>query len=160
MPAAAPKPAVPDDLQKDLHEWSKLAAAATAAIEAERKFRAELVAKLLPTTKEGKSTFLLPHDWKLEIDQKFNRTLDQQALPTAIQQMRDLNITQLGITVESLFKYTADIVITPMREIEKAVAKEKDADGPAHKIYAVLASVMTTKPGLPGMKIVPPTKAE
>jgi hypothetical protein len=168
MPAA-PLPQVPAEHHALLNEWRKKVAEVRALeplIEEEKELRRKVFAALFPNAKEGVNKAGLPAGWRVEADQKYTRKLDQDALPTAIAAMREAEAHKLGVAIERLFKYTAEISVSELRVLEKEVEKERVAKaahpdespqvGKAEHIYGLLSEVLTTKPALPTIKLIAP----
>lgn len=171
MAAATPLTEVPEQHRSKVHEWMKAAKAAADATALEKKLRQELFDSVFTDPKEGTNKAALPAGWVLEGDLKFNRTLDDAALPAALEELRRLPLKDMLVSVDAMFKYKPSIVVSELRKIEKQAEAERlreaafynahpegkfEEPTPGMDAMNAISLVMTTKPGLPSIKVIAP----
>lgn len=132
--------------------WYPKAAELAALAVAEKELRTAISALIHPTGWEvdGTEKYEMPSGWVLEFKKTLNVTIDKAQLPSITEAVGKLEVdpeTGEVATLEGIITYRPELSLSKYREIR--------AD-----VKALLDDALEIKPGLPGVKMIPPsTKA-
>ena len=124
-----------------LEMWQAVLLAAIDAkqvIEREMELRKEVAKLFFNDPTEGTNNLPLSRGWKLKLTHKLDRKLDESALPTVCQKLRDL-----GFNPDLLFRNKPELVLAEYRTLDDANK-------------AVFDEALTTKPASPTLELVAP----
>lgn len=123
-----------------LEAWRQADMALKAAKELELTLRKELFDATFNTDKEGVHKAPLNEGWTLEASLPYNRTLDQELVPDTLRMLYTMNASA------ALIKTKYELSVAEYRKLDAQQKKTVDA-------------ILTTKPGTPSIKLVPPKSA-
>lgn len=132
-----------DEVAK-LTEWHNALEAAIqvkSVIEKEQALRKEVASLFFPNPKEGTNTVDLAGGFKLKLTYKIDRKLDEAALPTIQQQLREF-----GVNPDPLVTMKPDL---DTKAYKSLVQVNKDA-------ASIFGQCIISKPASPTLEIVPP----
>ncbi len=125
-----------------LQQWqAKVTEIATHAhlIAEERELRQQVFAAFFPTPGEGTNTAELNEGWKLQGKLKIDRKIDEAALVTVMQVIRD----QHKFNPDPLIRNKPELVLKDYKALPDEIRKLFD-------------TALTIKPALPTIELVPP----
>lgn len=128
------------ELLKKIWEWHEAEAALAALKAREMELRAQIMAAVFLDPKIGTNTAELPDGWKLKGVAKVNVKIDEPALDSMKEKLREG-----GIVLEEVIRYKPDLVAGAYKEY------------PEHQ-RKLIDLVLIKSPGSPSLELVPPPK--
>lgn len=145
-----PEEKAPEDIKvAKLTEWHAAAAELAAAkplADKEMALRKEVMALYFPTPVEGVNNAPLAAGWTLKATHKLDRKIDNAALPTVRQQLRE----QFQINPDNLFRTKYELETAQYKAL-KAINAEA---------FTLLETALIIKPASPTIELVAPKKKE
>lgn len=126
------------ELYGKIGRWNELVTQLASVKDQEAKLRKEIFDACFPTPTEGTNIIDMPEGWKLKATHKLNRSVDESALPAALEALR-----KKKISVDDLIRYKPELSVSAYRKLAPEHAK-------------ILEQAMTIKPGTPVMELVAP----
>jgi len=107
-------------------------------IPVEMEVRKTLFAMAFPEPVENTNTLELSHGWKLKAMHKFDRKIDEAAMPDILAELQNL-----GVNTDILIKYIPQLEMTNYRSMTE-------------ENRTIFNQCITTKPGSPSLELIAP----
>ena len=153
----------PDQLKKekvqayaDMREWIIQANILKNAKEKEMELRNKVVAYFFPAgLREGSQTVDLPEGWKLTVEGKINRKIDETVKAAVHQEL----VEKFQVDSGELIKYKPEIDLPAYRQLQKNVAGSSgDAQERAKMILKTFEQMLIVSDGSPQVELKQPKK--
>jgi hypothetical protein len=130
----------PEQIAK-LEEWRAAKANADAVksiVQKEQQLRKEIFELFFPEPKEGTNTLELPEGWKLKGVFKLTRNIDEAALSTVTEHLREI-----GVNADTLVQWKPSLKLATYKEL---TAEQRN----------LMDEAIVCKPGSPTVELVAP----